>query len=783
MPVSNSNGSRYIALSVWFVIAIAFQLAISLSTLTNIWSDAHHFQVIMLRSWTLDILLRVINPFLCLLLGFYVASVRTRNRRAWLLLALLWSFSVACDGANWPDEVMAWKAPFNHLAVVYRKAATWSWPIWMISFSLYFPETADFDRRRPNLKWFLLVPAIIAGLLVTVSATLRNEVRPYNTLLSPYEDVVARLLSWFSILVFLSVFTRKLVVTRDPDERRRLRVLAAGLLISFVPQSLADSYSRFMHVPEISFPFWFTIPVVALLLLFPITLAYVTVVQRALDVRVIVRQGLQYALAKRGLIVIQIFVSLIVVLLVALLSGRMTFAQRATLTAAGIGTILIIGLGAQKLASWIDRRFFREANYAEQLLSTLADSVSSLLELPPLLTTVGTRVKEALHISEVAVFLCEQNAYRLAFASGYTERPSIEFGNSSLTVNTLQQTRQALPVYLDDPRSWITQLSKVERAELDRLGAQLLVPLTRRKELLGFLSLGRRDGEAPYTSNDMRLLQSVAQQTAVAVENTRLTTTIANEAAEREVLQRELSIAREVQQRLLPQTLPRVAGLDCFGLCRPAREVGGDYYDFLELPNQVLGLAIGDVAGKGIPASLLMASLQASLRGQTMGGCDSLERLVQNVNQLVYATSPVNRYATFFYAQYDAAQQELTYVNAGHNAPLLLRCDGGQRELVRLETGGPPVGLLPFSAYQSDTVQLRTGDLIVLFTDGVSEAMNSQEEEWGEGNLIGILQGSDNRHPETLVDEIFRAADGFAGGAPQHDDMTIVILSVTGVPG
>ena len=159
MPPPNSNRSRYIALSVWFVIAVAFQLAISFSTLSSIWSDAHHFQVSMLRPWTLDVLLRVINPFLCLVLGFYVAVVRTRDRRAWLLLGLLWSFSVVGDGSNWPDEVMAWKAPFNHLALVYRRTATWSWPVWMILFSFYFPETADFDRRVPGLKWVLLAPA------------------------------------------------------------------------------------------------------------------------------------------------------------------------------------------------------------------------------------------------------------------------------------------------------------------------------------------------------------------------------------------------------------------------------------------------------------------------------------------------------------------------------------------------------------------------------------------------------------------------------------------------
>ncbi len=323
----------------------------------------------------------------------------------------------------------------------------------------------------------------------------------------------------------------------------------------------------------------------------------------------------------------------------------------------------------------------------------------------------------------------------------------------------------------------MAQIDNQEHLELNRLGTQLLLPLARREELLGFLSLGPRSAEAPYSPNDVDLLQSVAQQTALAVENSRLTSTIAAETAEREVIQRELAIAHDVQQRLLPQTLPKIAGMDCYARCRPAREVGGDYYDFLELPNGTLGVAIGDVSGKGIPASLLMASLQASLRGQTLSGFDSLERLMVNVNRLVYAASPSNRYATFFYAHLNASDRLLSYVNAGHNAPMILHEENGELRLARLEVGGPPVGLLPDSEYQTAQIELENGDLIVLFTDGISEAMNMQEEEWGERRLINAIESSDGRKPKAIVEGVFRSADEFTGEAPQHDDMTIVVLA------
>jgi sigma-B regulation protein RsbU (phosphoserine phosphatase) len=265
-----------------------------------------------------------------------------------------------------------------------------------------------------------------------------------------------------------------------------------------------------------------------------------------------------------------------------------------------------------------------------------------------------------------------------------------------------------------------------------------------------------------------------AGQTALAQEVARLTTAIGREMAQRERLNRELEIAREVQEHLFPQRLPPVPGLDYCGQCQPAREVGGDYYDFLELPDGRLGIAIGDVSGKGVGAALMMASLEASLRALASVVDDPAE-LMERVNSLVYRASAANRFATLFYAQYDPATRRMSYVNAGHNPPIVLRNRAGSCQVLRLETGGPVIGLLPHR-YERGVFSHEAGDLVVLFTDGVSESMNVRYEEWGEERLIELAKTCLGLPAPDGMRRILAAAQAFAAGASQHDDMTLVVL-------
>jgi sigma-B regulation protein RsbU (phosphoserine phosphatase) len=235
-----------------------------------------------------------------------------------------------------------------------------------------------------------------------------------------------------------------------------------------------------------------------------------------------------------------------------------------------------------------------------------------------------------------------------------------------------------------------------------------------------------------------------------------------------------------VQERLFPQELPAIDGVSLAGHCRPAQGVGGDYYDLFLLGDDRMGLAIGDVSGKGISAALLMASLRASLRGMTLDAPRDLSLMMEKVNRLVYEASASNRYATFFFATYNTATRELVYVNAGHNAPFLVRQETGKFTVERLEAGGPVIGLLSFATYEEQRLILAPGDLLLTYTDGSSEAMTEEDEEWGEERMLAAAQGLHDGTAQEVLECLFAEADRFTGKAPQYDDMTMLVLKLEG---
>ena len=272
----------------------------------------------------------------------------------------------------------------------------------------------------------------------------------------------------------------------------------------------------------------------------------------------------------------------------------------------------------------------------------------------------------------------------------------------------------------------------------------------------------------------------------LARENSRLTAQIAAALADRVARDHELDRAWDVQRRLFPQGSLVADGLDHAGTSRPALGVGGDYYDFIRLSDTEIGIAIGDVSGKGMSAALLMASLRAYLHGLTTQRMTDVAEVMATLNRLVLESSSSNRFASFFYARYDTRTRVLEYVNAGHNPPVIIS-GGGNRApalgfgdasaaIVRLATTGPVIGLIPGSSYASQRVQLHEGDLFVLFTDGITEAMTVTGDEWGEERLLDVIAANRDLTPNALVDRIMDACDRFVGDCPQHDDMTVIAV-------
>jgi sigma-B regulation protein RsbU (phosphoserine phosphatase) len=221
-----------------------------------------------------------------------------------------------------------------------------------------------------------------------------------------------------------------------------------------------------------------------------------------------------------------------------------------------------------------------------------------------------------------------------------------------------------------------------------------------------------------------------------------------------------------------------VEGLDYAGVSRAALGVGGDYYDFVPLPDHRIAIALGDVCGKGVPAAILMAALRGYLHGATVERQHQPRELVSALNRHLHASVPASRFATLFYGVYDVLTRTLDYVTAGHHPPVLIRrgADGGGRH--RLDTGGPALGMMPDASYASARVVMQPGDLLVAFTDGITEAANAAEEEWGEARLIDELDASGPATASAIANRVLAAACGFARGLPQHDDMTVAVVRV-----
>lgn len=253
------------------------------------------------------------------------------------------------------------------------------------------------------------------------------------------------------------------------------------------------------------------------------------------------------------------------------------------------------------------------------------------------------------------------------------------------------------------------------------------------------------------------------------------------EVADRVVMKRDLEIARDIQRWLLPAKPPAVRGLDIAFAARPANTVAGDFYDVFARPvvdsaEPHFLLAVADVAGKSIPAALLMATFQASLKTLSETSC-SLADLVTGMNHYACTNSQSGlRFTTAFLAEFDPTTRAITYINAGHNAPILRRSSGA---VERLSNGGLPLGMWADKTYDPGNLRLQPGDWLVIFTDGVIEAMNARDEEYGEQRLLNVLQGGVGATPDELLRRIMNDLDAFVGLTPQHDDVTCMLVKAT----
>ncbi|QNI31085.1 SpoIIE family protein phosphatase [Alloacidobacterium dinghuense] len=712
----------------------------------------------------------------CLLMGFWVVIAKPTDGNAWLLLILL----------NFPTVLFSLHHGFAtglgalFLEFWFQTMQFAASPA-LLLFGIYFPERSRWNVRFPWAKWVILIPLLLCAVIfgpIIYGSHYGAGNGPMLVRAGHWAEQTTNFLNLVCLVLSLALTLDKLRSASTEDARRRLRVLTTGMSIGLSALLLVFIVlPHFGITPAQKGRLWIGYAGITAFLFAPFSLVYVVLVQRAMDVRILLRMGARYALAKATLWVVQIaLLTVVAVELILPIFGKKQ-PQLADLLGPLIffALVMILRMGVHKrIQQWLDRRFFREAYDAERVLNELAEEVRRYTETEPLLETVARCVAETLHVDQIAMLLRRGEYFVLQQSIGIAAGRTLTLPLQSSAVRYLTNSNEPARLYREDPDAWYLMAGTAERYALDKMNSELLLPLPGRNRMMGVMALGPKRSEAAYSSADLKLLQALASQTGLALEVSELARSLASEAAQRERINREMEIAREVQERLFPQEMPELPGAKIAGYCRPALGVGGDYYDVIDIGDGRVGLAVGDVSGKGISAALLMASLRASLRGVTLDSPRDFAKLMHKVNRLVYEASASNRYATFFFASYDPATRKLECVNAGHNPPVLLR----NGETIRLEADGPVVGLLPFAPYTEQTLTLEPGDLLILYTDGISEAMTKEDEEWGDERMIEAARRSLHKPANDVLDDLFAAADVFTAGAPQHDDMTLLILKL-----
>jgi len=329
---------------------------------------------------------------------------------------------------------------------------------------------------------------------------------------------------------------------------------------------------------------------------------------------------------------------------------------------------------------------------------------------------------------------------------------------------------------INEKTSLLVRDARLDQAFAERMSivqqqirSMLAVPLQTDDRVIGLIYLDSPHFVHEFTKDDLNLLTVMANIAAIRIEHTRLAEV---EAAER-MLAKELQQAADIQQRLLPVAAPTVPGLDLAGYNAACRTVGGDYYDFLPYPDGRVAMVVADVAGKGMPAALLMSSLQARVQ-VLFDDPTNLAALVTRLNRIITTTCPTNRFITFFICVLDPNNDEITYVNAGHNPPLLVHGTSGTVD--KLEGTGLILGIVPMAQYEQKTIKMQKGDVVVLFSDGVTEASRLDiDEEFGEDRLATNVAELTEMPAQSIIETVNQRVQEFTKGAPAADDITMVV--------
>lgn len=662
----------------------------------------------------------------------------------------------------------------------------------VLYFSLVFPSLHPVLRKRPYLAALIFLPHafhVLLVLLVGGETNILNRIDPakwfpWMSSLAAQGTRLVRLgldvllnihVRFFSFINLAmagaswALLVRSAQRTLNPKLRAQVRTIALGLGVSLALYSGGDLVPAVFGV-EINRSL--RLPLVTISLLTGAVSIVVAIVRlQFLDVRFIVRRGLVYGLASGVIVALYLFAGKQMDRLSAQLVGQDLPVFETTFL---VLSLFLLQPILANIETFVDRAYSHDRADLRNTLNHLSEEISLLLDPNNVRETVAATLHREMVLKSAAVVSRDRltRSYVLTLA-GIEGGTDASWGAGATLLNALSDRRDAVSVReiceLPESEADRTLLT----TELERLGVRTVFPMHAPRheggaEIVGAVMLGEKLTETRMTFEESTLVSLVTHQVGISLMNGMLH----KEQVTTRLLEEEIATARKIQRNLLPENPPTLPGWELCASNRPSRDVGGDYHDFLPLPGGHLGIAIGDVSGKGIPAALLMSNLQAALRVQVLAGLPA-HRLVEEVNRHIYRTTGSESFISFFLGELEPSLGTFTYTNAGHNAPLLVRECG---DVETLDKGGLLLGVFPEAMYERGLVELNPGDVIAFYTDGVTEATNEAGDMFSEERLVEALHQHRGAHAQEIHDMVLERVREFQCGRPLDDDLTLILV-------
>ena len=654
----------------------------------------------------------------------------------------------------------------------------------LVFFASVFPAAHSWFLRFRRLKYLIFVPHVFH--IFWVSFLARPELDFLDpdkltgvaqVILAPLGYVLRLASLFFSVLLefhikFFSIVNLAYILiafwlllmgyrqVKNPRLRRQVRILLWGIpgavgtyAVAFILPSLGV-----WQLPE---ALRYALAITALLFGAG-SIAWSIIRHQFLDVKLIVRQSLVFSISSALLVAVYLLVIIQV-------SGLIKDALELDTPLVDIAFIVLLLVFFQPVKEQIDdvvtRFFLRDKADYRTIIEQYSADIASVFEPGILKRRMMEVVTGPVYVERAFfAFRIDDEKYAVEW-DGYADRAEEVHANDPV-FHTL--ARRDKPVFFDEFAEEESASELLPR--LKEWGCRLIVPIREQESLAGVLFLSEKVSGFRYRYEDINLLSVLTNQLAAGMTNARLYA----EALEKQKMEEELNVARQIQMQLLPQADPAGPGYKVSSFAQPSRQVGGDYFDYFDRAEGRLGLVIGDISGKGVPAALLVSQLQAILRAEVRTA-KSLPEIISAVNQIITESTTAEMFATLFYADWDPVARQLNYVNAGHNYPIVVRQDGTSDTL---RVGGLALGVIAEAQFEQSRVQLVPGDLVLLYTDGLTELNDPMGQEYGEERLLRLLK--ENRHlsAETIKNKLVRDATRFALGELGFDDLTLIVLKL-----